>query len=175
MGKIGRNDPCPCGSGKKFKKCCLQQSAPGPAVRAQKTATPPTLHGEIEKIQLEAIAKKGVVHTVGVFILFSTDDGDGWLLEVTDMDAVQIAAGGEKLDIDLEENAETIEINWTHKFAIKNKKLILTSYIDKTETTLESCPTHAISAAIKKIHKNVPPELRERIHISESLMTETGS
>ncbi len=22
--KIGRNDPCPCGSGKKFKKCCQQ-------------------------------------------------------------------------------------------------------------------------------------------------------
>jgi len=21
--KIGRNEPCPCGSGKKFKKCCL--------------------------------------------------------------------------------------------------------------------------------------------------------
>ena len=20
--KVGRNDPCPCGSGKKFKKCC---------------------------------------------------------------------------------------------------------------------------------------------------------
>ena len=20
---IGRNDPCPCGSGKKYKKCCL--------------------------------------------------------------------------------------------------------------------------------------------------------
>ncbi|WP_371126120.1 SEC-C metal-binding domain-containing protein [Bradyrhizobium sp.] len=20
---MGRNDPCPCGSGKKFKKCCL--------------------------------------------------------------------------------------------------------------------------------------------------------
>lgn len=23
-GKTGRNDPCPCGSGKKYKKCCLQ-------------------------------------------------------------------------------------------------------------------------------------------------------
>lgn len=22
--KIGRNDPCPCGSGKKYKKCCLR-------------------------------------------------------------------------------------------------------------------------------------------------------
>ena len=23
MAKVGRNAPCPCGSGKKFKKCCL--------------------------------------------------------------------------------------------------------------------------------------------------------
>ncbi|MFN5684903.1 SEC-C metal-binding domain-containing protein, partial [Bradyrhizobium sp.] len=22
FGKIGRNDPCPCGSGKKYKRCC---------------------------------------------------------------------------------------------------------------------------------------------------------
>ncbi len=22
--EVGRNDPCPCGSGKKFKKCCGQ-------------------------------------------------------------------------------------------------------------------------------------------------------
>jgi uncharacterized protein YecA (UPF0149 family) len=22
-GKVGRNDPCPCGSGQKFKRCCL--------------------------------------------------------------------------------------------------------------------------------------------------------
>ena len=26
MGVIGRNDPCPCGSGRKFKKCCLNKS-----------------------------------------------------------------------------------------------------------------------------------------------------
>ncbi|MCA6071111.1 MAG: SEC-C domain-containing protein [Endomicrobium sp.] len=22
LNKIGRNDPCPCGSGEKYKKCC---------------------------------------------------------------------------------------------------------------------------------------------------------
>jgi hypothetical protein len=22
--KAGRNEPCPCGSGKKYKKCCIQ-------------------------------------------------------------------------------------------------------------------------------------------------------
>lgn len=25
--KIGRNDPCPCGSGKKYKNCCLKKGA----------------------------------------------------------------------------------------------------------------------------------------------------
>ena len=25
IGQIGRNDPCKCGSGKKYKKCCMQE------------------------------------------------------------------------------------------------------------------------------------------------------
>ena len=27
MVKIGRNEPCPCGSGKKYKKCCIKKSS----------------------------------------------------------------------------------------------------------------------------------------------------
>jgi uncharacterized protein YecA (UPF0149 family) len=27
VGAVGRNDPCPCGSGKKYKKCCLGKEA----------------------------------------------------------------------------------------------------------------------------------------------------
>lgn len=27
MKKIKRNDPCPCGSGKKFKRCCLDNQS----------------------------------------------------------------------------------------------------------------------------------------------------
>jgi uncharacterized protein len=27
--KVGRNDPCPCGSGKKYKSCCLGKSSSG--------------------------------------------------------------------------------------------------------------------------------------------------
>ena len=26
--KVGRNDPCPCGSGKKYKQCCMVQQGP---------------------------------------------------------------------------------------------------------------------------------------------------
>ena len=31
MSKVGRNDPCPCGSGKKYKKCCLNRLTTDPA------------------------------------------------------------------------------------------------------------------------------------------------
>lgn len=30
MSAIGRNDPCPCGSGKKYKRCCLGKDVPAP-------------------------------------------------------------------------------------------------------------------------------------------------
>jgi tetratricopeptide (TPR) repeat protein len=35
MAKIGRNAPCPCGSGKKYKKCCLprQEGSQAPTVK----------------------------------------------------------------------------------------------------------------------------------------------
>ncbi len=36
MAKIGRNDPCPCGSGKKFKKCC---SLTGEKTQGDKTSS----------------------------------------------------------------------------------------------------------------------------------------
>lgn len=37
MGKIGRNAPCPCGSGKKYKRCCLwtQQEKKASSVKKQ--------------------------------------------------------------------------------------------------------------------------------------------
>jgi hypothetical protein len=34
-GKIGRNDPCPCGSGKKYKRCCLAKQSASYAFWAQ--------------------------------------------------------------------------------------------------------------------------------------------
>ena len=38
MAKIGRNDPCPCDSGKKYKKCCLANDEA--AARAARPAQP---------------------------------------------------------------------------------------------------------------------------------------
>jgi tetratricopeptide (TPR) repeat protein len=45
MAKIGRNDPCPCGSGKKYKKCCLasDEAAARPALPAAVPERRPSL------------------------------------------------------------------------------------------------------------------------------------
>jgi len=35
MEKVGRNDPCPCGSRKKFKKCCEEKQVKRPIGNVQ--------------------------------------------------------------------------------------------------------------------------------------------
>ncbi|HEU4534723.1 MAG TPA: SEC-C metal-binding domain-containing protein [Polyangiaceae bacterium] len=41
MTKIGRNDPCPCGSGKKYKKCCLAKDEQAALAAYAAAAAPP--------------------------------------------------------------------------------------------------------------------------------------
>ena len=38
--KVGRNDPCPCGSGKKYKKCCLLKARTAPGSRRSRGPVP---------------------------------------------------------------------------------------------------------------------------------------
>jgi tetratricopeptide (TPR) repeat protein len=35
MAQLGRNDPCPCGSGKKYKRCCLEKDEAAASVKAE--------------------------------------------------------------------------------------------------------------------------------------------
>ncbi len=53
---IGRNDPCPCGSGRKFKKCCLgrQESVPSDGPVAEASAD---LHQAMEGMQFGSLAE----------------------------------------------------------------------------------------------------------------------
>ncbi len=64
MAKIGRNDPCPCGSGKKYKKCHLgDERAPGDAgsegMPAAKTLGDRLNAGLVEALRLFAMKRFG--------------------------------------------------------------------------------------------------------------------
>jgi hypothetical protein len=167
MGKIGRNEACPCGSGRKFKRCCLgkQQDVRSNLTEVQKAQV--SLQNAINTMQKAASQGLQKVHELGVFVLFSTTNGDAWLLEVTESDALQIAADKEVLTVDFEENPETIEILWTHTFEIKDRQFVTTNYKDKKIGIIENYPTHPISAAIKRIRKKYSPDLLERVHIDQ--------
>ena len=165
MAKIGRNQPCPCGSGRKYKHCCLHGSQAAPPVSTEAAARI-SLVAAIERIQRAAASHRERLRELGVFIFFSNSDGDAWLLEVTDSDAVQVARGGEALDVPINEDPERIEINWSHTFAIRQRRFYLTSYATKEEVLLENVPCKRIRAAIRRIYKQYSPELLNQVHIT---------
>lgn len=171
MAKIGRNDACPCGSGRKYKRCCLgkQQSVGTNLTEVQKAQI--SLQNAINTIQKAASQGVQKVHELGVFVLFSTTGGDAWLLEVTESDALQVAANKEVLTVDFEENPETIEISWSHTYEIKDKQFVITAYKDKKVEAIEDYPTHPITAAIKRIKKKYSPELLESVHIDQEQLS----
>ncbi len=165
MGKIGRNQPCPCGSGKKYKHCCLTaQQIERQTVEQDQIKI--TLMNAIAKIQRAAETKKEEFFELGVFIFFSNAKGDAWLLEVTDSDAVQVARDGEALEAPIEENSETIEINWGHTYSLRDKKLFLTSYTDQEEMHLADAPTQQINAAMKRVKKRYSQDLLDQVHLT---------
>ncbi len=57
MSKIGRNDLCPCGSGKKYKQCCLSKNKPqtGPKKFSAKMLSTPKPINLIERTYGSAI------------------------------------------------------------------------------------------------------------------------
>jgi hypothetical protein len=52
MNSVGRNDPCPCGSGKKYKKCCQAKD------EASELAALEKKHSEAQKAFEKAKAKE---------------------------------------------------------------------------------------------------------------------
>jgi hypothetical protein len=165
MAKIGRNERCPCGSGKKYKHCCARN----PQVE-KRPSTPEeqlriSLMEAVEKSVAAAGQKQKQIQELGVFVLLSTSQGNSWLFEVTQSDCVQLARDAEQLPVPIDENPETIEIEWSHTYKVKDRQMVLTAYGDKSEMVMEDCPVKEVSASIKRIRKKIPQEMLSEIHI----------
>ncbi|MGB5686728.1 MAG: SEC-C metal-binding domain-containing protein [Candidatus Electrothrix sp.] len=166
MPKIQRNQSCPCGSGKKHKHCCLilHQAGRTPSPIQQMKVS---LLGEIAKIQRDAAEFKTRVYQLGVFIFFSMENGDAWVLEVTDSDAVQVATQGQPCKPPVTEDNERIVVDWSHNFALQDKGLFMTGYSNGAEKEIIAAPTQQINAALRRIMKQYPKELLNKIHIRD--------
>ena len=61
MAKTGRNDPCPCGSGNKYKKCCLAKDEAAGREQLAAAIQPPASPPHLSSVAQE-IARKLAVH-----------------------------------------------------------------------------------------------------------------
>lgn len=165
MAKIGRNDKCPCQSGKKYKHCCARlQRAPKPMSDEEKREV--TLTGAVTAIQQDASQGRIVCRELGVFFLFATKEGDAWVMEMTDCDCIKVAEGQKAIDGLIVENPETIEINWTHTYSIREKQVELVAYQDKKISILEFAPSRELHAAMRRIRKKFSSDELAKVHLA---------
>lgn len=171
MAKIGRNEKCPCRSGKKYKHCCalVPREAVRPLTPEEKLKV--TLKSSVEKIEQAAFDKKALFHELGVFVLYSTTAGDAWLYELTESDCVQLVRQGERLADPINEDAEVIEIDWAYTFDILEKQVVLTSYADRQQVKVPDAPAKQINAARKRIMKKFTPQQLQEVHLSKEEIT----
>ncbi len=170
MAKIGRNDPCRCGSGLKYKKCCLLKEAEAQraAVSAGAGGTSeyrPVIRMAVEKAQQIAKEKRQTVGALGVLLLFCTATGDAWLLEITGGDALQLSDQGLALDVVIEENPETTEIEWSHTYELRPGQFAVTSYKDKSEKVYADYPVEEIEKVVAAIKQGMPEGLEGMVHV----------
>ena len=110
------------------------------------------LADEIGYIQDKAADHDGRIVTIGQLILFSTDTGDAWLLDVTDHLAARLARDGDPEPIYLEETDTSFAIEWKGRYRIEEPR----------SSTLIATPAASRPFSATR-HRNSPPRADREI------------
>jgi hypothetical protein len=105
------------------------------------------LADEIGYIQDKAADHDGRIVTIGQLILFSTDTGDAWLLDVTDHLAARLARDGDPDPIHLEETDTSFAIEWKGHYRIEGPAFVYADRDTGRVTTTLGYPTQKIAQA----------------------------
>lgn len=163
--KTGRNDPCPCGSGLKYKKCCLSLLAKSTDQKVEQAPRQVFIANEVAKLQSLAAARKASFRLIGALAFFSTTAGDAWVVELSEQDALRVAKSGTTPNVNINETEETLEIGWTHRFELKKDAFVTTAYADESISSHGNCPTASIREAMTKIKRQYTREELDSIRL----------
>ena len=100
---------------------------------------------EIRYIQDKAAEHDLRMVTIGQLILFSTETGDAWLLDVTDKLAVRLARDRDPEPIHLEETDTTFAIGWKGNYRIDGPTFVYSDRKTGRVTTIIGYPTKKIA------------------------------
>ncbi len=102
---------------------------------------------EVRYIQNKAAEHDGRVVTLGQLILFSTDTGDAWLLDVADQLAAPLARDGDPEPLHLEETDTSFAIGWKGEYRIEGTAFIYADRGSGRVRTILGYPTQKIARA----------------------------
>jgi len=127
----GRNDPCPCGSGRKFKKCCGSPTAivaePREGVSTSARVVTPTGHDlrdDIAYVVERAVERDVRIVQMHGLVLFSGSNGDAWMLDPSDRLATPLARAGKALAFEVVESRQRFSLSWTHDYELDGERFV---------------------------------------------------
>ncbi len=102
---------------------------------------------EVRYIQGKAADHDGRIVALGQLVLFSTETGDAWLLDVADQLAARLARDGDPEPIHLEETHTTFAIGWKGHYRIEGSAFVYTDKDSHRVTSILGYPTQTIARA----------------------------
>jgi hypothetical protein len=77
---------------------------------------------------------EGRLVTLGSLVLFSTETGDAWMLDVEDSSALCLARSGERQPFAIVDAPTTFSIEWNGSFRIEDQAFIVTDSAGTTSS-----------------------------------------
>ena len=99
------------------------------------------LADEVRYIQHRAADHDGRIVTIGQLVLFSTETGDAWLLDRTDLLAARLARNGEAEPIHIVETAATFTIGWKGSYRLDGPAFVYSDRDTGRVITILGYPT----------------------------------
>ena len=87
---------------------------------------------------------------IGQFVLFSTETGDAWLLDLADHFAARLARDGDPEPIDIWETETTYVVDWPGKYRIEGPAFVYTDRRSRCVSTILGYPTELLAAAERR-------------------------
>ena len=100
---------------------------------------------EIDYIQGRAADHDGRLVTVGPLVLFSTENGDAWLLDPADHLAARVARDGDPEHVHFEETDSNFAIGWKGNYQIDGDAFVFVDRETARITTILGYPTRRLA------------------------------
>jgi hypothetical protein len=105
------------------------------------------LTDEVRYIQCRAADHDARTVTVGQSVLFSTDTGDAWLFDPSDLFATRLARDGKTEPIHIEETDTAFSIDWKGRYRIDGPVFIFVDWESARVVTILGYPTAKLTQA----------------------------